>query len=157
MPKECYIKTLTCDDFRGIAIGPVLSKLFEHCILDRFVSFLNTSDNQFGFKKGLECSFAICVARNITDSFIKSGSTVNLCTLALSKAFDKVNHHALFLKLIKRLIPYQLLYLLVFWFSCCYSCVKLFDSWCQFVLTFILELGKVLSYLLFYLHYTWMI
>jgi len=119
--------------------------------------FLNTSGNQFGFKYGLGCSFVIRVALNITDSFIKSGCTVNLCALGLSKASDKVNHHALFLKLMKWLIPYQLLYLLVFWFSCCYTCVKWTDTWSQFVLTFILELGKVLSYLLFYLHYSWMI
>jgi len=39
-PKECYSKTLTFDDFRGIAISPVLSKIFEHYILDRFGSFL---------------------------------------------------------------------------------------------------------------------
>jgi len=38
-PKECYGKTLTCDDFCGIAISPVLSELFEHCILDCFGLF----------------------------------------------------------------------------------------------------------------------
>jgi len=31
---------LTCDDFRGIAISPVLSKVFEHCLLDRYGLFL---------------------------------------------------------------------------------------------------------------------
>jgi len=39
------------DDFRGIAISPVLAKTFEHCIIDRFASFFSTSPNQFGFKK----------------------------------------------------------------------------------------------------------
>ena len=78
-PKECYSKTLTCDDFRGIAISPVLSKVFEHCMLDRFGSFLKTSDNQFGFKKGLWCSFAIRVVHNVVDGLTKGGSTVNLC------------------------------------------------------------------------------
>ena len=47
---------MTCDDFRGIAINSILSKVFEHCILDKFKSFLSTNDNQFGFKKGLGCS-----------------------------------------------------------------------------------------------------
>jgi len=47
-PKEFVSKALTCDDFRGIAISPVISKIFEHCILKRFGSFL-TSHNQFGF------------------------------------------------------------------------------------------------------------
>jgi len=41
-PEDCYSKYLTCDNFRGIAISPVLSKVFEHCLLDRYKSFLNT-------------------------------------------------------------------------------------------------------------------
>jgi len=42
---------MTCDDFRGIAISPLISKVFEYCILDRFEDFLFSSDAQFGFKK----------------------------------------------------------------------------------------------------------
>ena len=96
-------KTLTCDDFRGIALSPVLSKVFEHCMLDRFGSFLNTSDNKFGFKQLKGCSFAIRVVRNDVDGLTKCGCTVNLCALDLSKAFDKVSHHALYLhELIRR-------------------------------------------------------
>ena len=29
----------------------IMSKVFEHCIIDRYQSFLVSSDNQFGFKK----------------------------------------------------------------------------------------------------------
>ena len=47
--KDSYSKAMTCDDFRGIAISPILSKTFEHCILDRFQSFFITSNNQFRF------------------------------------------------------------------------------------------------------------
>ena len=54
-PKEYYSKSLTCNDFRGI----VLSKFFEHCILDRFGSFFVTAENQFGFKKKTGCNYAI--------------------------------------------------------------------------------------------------
>ena len=32
-----------------------------------------------------------------------------MCAIDLSKAFDKVNHHALYLKLMKRFIPNELL------------------------------------------------
>jgi len=53
-------------------------------------------------------SYAIRAVRNIVDSYISRGSTTNLCAIDLSKAFDKVNHDALFLKLMKRLIPIQL-------------------------------------------------
>jgi len=37
----------------------MISKVFENCIIDKFGSFFVTSDNQFGFKKGLGCNYAI--------------------------------------------------------------------------------------------------
>jgi len=46
-----FSKTITVDDFRGISISPIISKVFEHCIIDRFGDYFVTSDNQFGFKK----------------------------------------------------------------------------------------------------------
>ena len=58
--KDYYSKSLACEDFRAIAISPILSKVFEHCIIKRYESFLVSSDNQFGFKKiGVGCSY-IC-------------------------------------------------------------------------------------------------
>ena len=47
--KDARSKALTCNDFRGIAITPVISKLFEYCFLDRFQSVFATESNQFGF------------------------------------------------------------------------------------------------------------
>ena len=94
-PKDHYCKALSCDDFRGIAISPIISKVFEYCFLDRFQSLLSSSNKQFGFKKGISCSNAIYTVRNITDRYIARG-IVNLCTIDLSKAFDKVNHYALY-------------------------------------------------------------
>jgi len=66
-PKECYSKALTCDDFRGIAISPVVSKVFEHCVIKKYESFFVTSDSQFAFKKGRGRSFAIRTARLAID------------------------------------------------------------------------------------------
>ena len=61
---------------------------------------------------------------NIVKQATSGGSTVNLRTIDLSKAFDKVNHNALFIKLMKRKIPTVLLELLENLFRECYSCVK---------------------------------
>jgi len=47
--------------------------------------------------------------RQTVDTLAKGGCTVNLCTIDLSKAFDKVYHHGLFIKLMKRKIPVKLL------------------------------------------------
>ena len=46
------------------------------------------------------------------------------CLLDLSKAFDKMNHYAMYIKLMNRLIPVQVLKVLENWFSLCLSCVK---------------------------------
>ena len=120
-------KSVTVDDFRGIAISPVLSKVLEHCILARYENLFTTSDNQFGFKKRSGCSHAIHAFRCVSDYYNSSGSTVNVCALDLSKAFDKMNHHGLFLKLMEKRIPSNLLILLERWFSLSITCVK----WCN--------------------------
>ena len=105
---DCRTKAITTEDFRGIAISPILSKVFEHCVIHRFENFFITTENQFGFKKGLSCNHAIFTVRSIVDRFVKNCSTINLCALDLSKAYDKVNHHALLIKLMKRQLKLSL-------------------------------------------------
>jgi len=51
------------------------------------------------------CNHAIYTVRKIVDKLVSNGYTANLCTIDLSKAFDKVNHYALFVKLMDRRIP----------------------------------------------------
>jgi exonuclease III len=126
-------KQLTVNDFRGISISPAISKTFENCILQRYKNFFITSDNQFGFKKFTGCSQAIYTVRQTVEYYIKSGSTVNLCALDLSKAFDKVNHFGLFIKLMNRAIPLMLLEVLEHWFCICKTCVRFGSSVSAFV------------------------
>jgi len=80
------------------AICPIISKVFEHCLLESFQLFLCSDDNQFGFKKGVGSGYAIHTVCNIvdqTDQYNKAGYTANMYALDLSEAYDKVNHHAL--------------------------------------------------------------
>ena len=115
--------SVNVEDFRGISIRPVISKVLEHCIIERFSESLNTTDNQFGFKHQLHCSHVIYSVRNIIDHFISGGSTVNVCSLDLSKAFDKMSHYALYIKLINRNILLNLLTVFESWFNTSYTCV----------------------------------
>lgn len=82
------------NDFRGISISPILSKLFEMAIIDKFSSYFETSNNQFGFKKNIGCRKAIFDVRSVVDNFISNGSTVSVRALDLSKAFDRMNYYA---------------------------------------------------------------
>jgi Reverse transcriptase (RNA-dependent DNA polymerase) len=143
-------KSMACSDFRGIAISSILSKVFEYCILDRYEMFFTTKDNQFGFKKNVGCNHAIYTVRNAVNRFLHGGSTVNLCALDISKAFDKVNHNALFIKLMCRRVPIELLDMLVYWLANCSSCVKWNGVLSQFYkLDFGVRQGSVLSPFLF--------
>ena len=148
--KDNVHSKLTCNDFRGIAISPVIAKLFESCVLDIFGHYFATDDNQFGFKKGTGCSHAILAANKIITSFSKGGSTACVAALDVSKAFDTVNHHALFIKLMNRNLPVCLLRILEDWFSGATSCIKWEGSYSsQFRLQAGVRQGSVLAPALF--------
>ena len=145
-----YSKTITVSDFRGISISPVISKVFEHCILERYGKFFITSDNQFGFKKKSGCAHAIYSLRCVIDYYLSHGSTVNICALDLSKAFDKMNHHGLFVKLMQRRLPEKMLCVLEYWFAIGSTCVKWYSCFsCAFYLPCGVRQGGVLSPYLF--------
>ena len=116
----------------GIAISPIISKVFEHCLLDRFQSLFTSCRVQYGFKKGVGCRNAIYNVRKTVDHYIMCNSTMNICAIDLSKAFDKMNHSVLYMKLMKRLIPNELLEVLENWMSSCLTCVKWNSSWSHF-------------------------
>jgi len=133
-----------------VSISPVISKVLEHCILDRYEFLFETCDNQFGFKKRLGCRDAVYTFRCVVDYYVSCGSTVNVGALDLSKAFDKMNHHGLFIKLMERRIPDNLLRFLENWFSLGVTCVK-WESFMSdfFVLSSSIRQGGVLSPYLF--------
>ncbi len=60
VPKNgSYAKSNDFQDYRGITINTVLSKFFELAMLNLFEKYMETNDNQLGFKKGLGCNHVI--------------------------------------------------------------------------------------------------
>ena len=115
-------RSVIADDFRAISICAVISTVFELDVLDRFINFLSSADNQFAFKKSLSCNHAIYSLRKVVDSVTSNGSTVKICSLDLFKAFDKTNHNALLIKLMHRNIP------VYDFFWCKLTCLKAASS-----------------------------
>ena len=104
----------------------------QHHILVRFSRYFLTSEYQLGFKKSLSCRHAIYCVKNVIEHYVNNGFTVNVCSIDLSKVFDRMNHYALFTKLMERKFPNELLNLLEHWFSVSSTCVRWGASYSQF-------------------------
>src|SRR5207244_10352969 len=77
------------NNYRGIALVPVISKLFEQVIMEICEPVLVTDDLQFGFKKGSGCSNALFVFSETVKYFNSKGSSVFAATLDLKKRTTK--------------------------------------------------------------------
>ena len=45
--------TTDANNYRAITLCPVISQLFEYCLIHKYEAYMDTSDLQFGFKKTL--------------------------------------------------------------------------------------------------------
>jgi len=151
IPKESNFANLhKIINFRGITLSPVISKIFEHCLLTLFGDYFASCEHQFGFKKGRGCRDAVFALSETVNYYANNASTVNICTVDVSKAFDKISHQALFSKLINRKAPLCLIKLLINWYSKCVSQVKWGSSLSKwFTLDHGIRQGGVLSPCLF--------
>jgi len=99
VPKDSPSKAQgSSSNYRGITVSPIISKIFEHCLLLKFNKFCWSDESQFGFKKKTGTNHAVYSMCKTVNFFTDNDSTVNLCSLDLSKAFDKVNRFVLYKK-----------------------------------------------------------
>jgi len=75
------------DNYRGITINPVLSKVFELCLQGTFGSFLGSNRLQIRFKKNVGCGPDVFVMQNTVDYFVNRGSAVYTVSIDSSKTF----------------------------------------------------------------------
>ena len=105
------------NNYRGITISPIASKIFEHVLKCIFGSFLKTSPWQFGFKKKSSTLHALYCLKETINHYIENGSSVFCAFLDASKAFDRLVHSGLFLKLLNRNVPKIFLDIIIYWYS----------------------------------------
>ena len=105
------------NNYRPIAITTVSSKVLELIIIDKYADFLQTSDNQFGFKKKHSTDQCIFILKEVIEYYNNANSPVYVCFLDASKAFDRLNHWVLFKILLKRQMPSCIVRLLIFWYT----------------------------------------
>jgi len=112
------------DNYRPITISPLISKLFEYCVLNKFDYLLTSSELQFGFKQKSSCTQAIFLLRQVAEYFVNHGSNVYIAALDARKAFDRVNHVKMFNVLLDRGVPGRLVKVIADWYGKSFSAVK---------------------------------
>ena len=105
------------NNYRGITIAPIASKVFEHALRIVFEPSLTTSSYQFGFKKKSSTSLAIHSLKETINYYTSNGSNAYISFLDASKAFDRLVHAGLFLKLLQRRVPLIFLNVIIMWYS----------------------------------------
>ena len=108
--------TNNVNNYRLIALVIVASKIFEIILLELLTLYLNTTDNQFGFKKGHSTDHCIFALKHVIQYYKSNNSPVYSCFLDASKEFDRVNHWTLFRKLLNRGVPVVLIRILLYWY-----------------------------------------
>lgn len=110
--KEALVKPLykkgnkaSFENYRPVSLLSNINKIFERIIFDKFIQFFEKNQilvkQQYGFRKGKSTINAIYqTLTNIIKSLNQNQVTATLC-LDLSKAFDRVQHDILLLKLEK--------------------------------------------------------
>ena len=104
-------------NYRGITISPILTKVFEHVLKLVFAEYLITSPYQFGFKKKHSTSHALFCLKSTINYYVEKGSRVFCSFLDASKAFDRLVHSGLFLKLMEKGIPKLFLDIIISWYD----------------------------------------
>jgi len=138
------------ENYRGITISCMVSKIFEYAILAKFNHLFETDSLQFGFRHGVGCSDALFTVKSVINHYTKNGCTVNVAALDISKAFDRISYYALFSKLLKRNFPSQLINIFISWYSKSYVKVKWKDKLSEsFQVSAGVRQGGVLSPFLF--------
>lgn len=105
------------NNYRPIALANISSKIFENILLCRCEQFLHVTDNQFGFKAKHSTDMCIYSLHECINYLKSRNTSVFVCCLDASKAFDRINHWSLFHKLIKCGVPLFIVRIIAYWYK----------------------------------------
>ena len=90
-------------NFRPVALTSVISKVFEKIIVAAIISFLTVNNlitpQQHGFIRGRSCQTNILLCLEKWTESLDNNKSVDVAYFDYSKAFDKVSHRLLLIKL----------------------------------------------------------
>ena len=92
-------------NYRLIALSSILLKLIDLLILELFHDELKVSNLQFGYQSNSSTILCSWTKRECINYYSNRGSSVYVCLLDLTKAFDNIRLGKLFTKLRDRLPP----------------------------------------------------
>ena len=87
------------NNYRGISLSPIITKIIELIVLDKYPELSDHKQTQFGFIKGSSTVHAELLLKDTIKYFNSNKSPVYICSLDASKAFDSCNWYHLFHKL----------------------------------------------------------
>ena len=91
------------ENYRPVSLTSVVCKLLESLLRDHMIDFLEKhnllKDTQPGFLKGRSCLTNLLEYTEIISKWVDDGSPVDVIYLDFQKAFDKVPHQRLLIKL----------------------------------------------------------
>ena len=91
--------------------------MLEKNILNRIEMYVLTTDNQFGFKTKHSTDLCIYALKEIVAKYQRQNTSMFLCFIDASKAFDRINHAKLFEKLLMRDVPKYIFRILMYWYA----------------------------------------
>ena len=92
-------------NYRPITLSSIFIQMYEMLEKAKFGYFLPNSDLQFGFKPRISTSHTLFTLKKTVSHFTSNSSRVFLSFLDCSKAFDRISHWGLFIKLVRRGVP----------------------------------------------------